>query len=1789
MPELQTLTTNERFQDLSADAKRIVIDRLSREDPVFQKLSPDAQKIVTQRLMQPPPSFVPVPEAGAAELFTEPGPIPAGTIPALPRPVPEAGMAEVFLEPPVTAVGRISGEALQAPVSLVEQSILFDFPPFKLPPPRPGQSDVSYKAELAVWTPVLLAIGGFDLGMRLLFAPVVALVTAGKQGLVELGVSQKDADSLERDLFTGLLVRWGLMPRAPVGARIAPIRGRFEATRNLRVKLEAASTPEGMQALLDEVFAVENKLSKVKEIRAKLAKQSPEKAAAFEEAFRFRATQGFAEGQRNIQQAARGEPTIEPPTGQVPAVRAQEALPTPTPVAQVPPGEAIAPKPTPRPPISPTKIVQPPPPPLPEVPPAPPPIKAAQVRTVAGSTLKHFTTRESKAALEAGDPFDPKRLPQHGTGARDRGPKIERFAGPNRIYLSLDDPTWSEAFRDKGVGEVVEAFQQPDSVMQDPKNLTYYDYDKQKWMVAIGAQERTPLVPVEFIISRDARVLTIDSLEALQQATNQVRTLSGKRLLWDQHEFWDALALRYDAVEIVNVKRAINLTDNKFFKAAHGDQVIVLNKEVATVVRPPPAPAQAEAFPIEREIPRGKIRPEVDLGAEGTPLFEPPPAEQITIEEAQAFERGAVAEVRTEMGAGLVAFIKEQGGIRPTGTSPSVVKEISQRQPGIMRKAASMAMDQMAEFLRREHPRFGVETTAGLEEALRSRLPGREPAVVEGRIPQAESPAHPLYRPPVTVEGKRIVDSKRDLVLKLQDAAGVPIRVGRFRKGGALGIWKRKPQVIRIKSAADITTAAHEVGHFLHDEKVIDTKGFGESLKELGKQFKGNPLREGVAEFVSLYVSDPTLANSAVPGFMVRFESKLEQEWPEILASLQDIRELLKKFRESPLEARVATTIAQRERGSHLTLKTFRQWATRLYAGVFDDTHFIKKIEEAAFQGRPIPADQSPYILARLTRGVSGVGDVFVQDGPIDWKTLTVSKKIPGLLKIIEPIWKQRTDFETYVVLRRARELLNSDVRRLQQAGRRLTEMWETKPLEIEGAILRLQKNEGFREAADMIQKWNDALLDYVAASGRYSPEVIETIKRFHRNYVPLYRIFEELPDNLTGPPIAGERLADLPSPIKLLKGSTRNIESPIESLIRNAYAMTTVANKNEVSALMATLAEQTKGLGVWMEKLPVRIKPTMFQLAEIKSTLQDAGFDVENAELETLATVFRPMRVPERNVITIYRKGTPELWQVDPAIYRAMLNLERFTLPAWAKFLRLPARVFRLGVTLTPEFQMRNMIRDQMTAMIQGRAIPFAGFVQGLFEQMGRGEDFIRWKASGGAIFGNLALDTDALANRLERVMKQKGLKDFIDPRNPAQIGRSLLEVLASATELSESPTRIGVFKREMRKPRPEDITERAKVLRAAFESREASLDFGRRGGGILAWTQTTAFMNPWLQGLDKVARVIKNNPGKSSAFAATMILTTYYLYQHNKKQPAYDSVPGWKKDTGWVYCPEGGGACKWLPGAFEWHIIFSAIPRRIFEWMDEDNPEAFDKLLETTTRGVGNNVIPTIFQPWIENFGNYDPFFERPIIPRGLEEVTPAEQFTPHTSELAKRIGRMLEYPPAKIDNLIQGYTGGLGRTVVQGLDGLLREEDIGERPEGGITTWPGVRVFFIRVPSLSGEVVQDFFRFRERAREAVLTRNRMIKEGRDHAAFDIEHAWEIAIHSTFEKQARRFSTLRKGLLKIDRDPNLTGDQKRKAIDQITLWMIQQSKEKVEAAKELKKFLDEQRDILFQRLGGG
>lgn len=1053
---------------------------------------------------------------------------------------------------------------------------------------------------------------------------------------------------------------------------------------------------------------------------------------------------------------------------------------------------------------------------------------------------------------------------------------------------------------------------------------------------------------------------------------------------------------------------------------------------------------------------------------------------------------------------------------------------------------------------------------------------------------QTEDATQPNYRPARTAQERTELEDKRRLILALDQAFDVPIRVGRVNIPGARGIFKVQPEVIRLRSASNLATAAHEIGHFLRKRDLIDPAGYEDQLEALAANLRGEPLEEGIAEFVRLYVVAPAVLGERMPGLVERFEASMQAAWPEGLAALRDTRERYAAWRASPLRARVASTIDrhQKARGWHLTTRDFGRWWDRLYAAVVDDLHPIKALERAV--GSVLPTDRSPYMLARLARGVGGVGDVFMRYGAVDFNTLRLREGVQPFRDIIQPVWKDRTDFETYLVLRRAAELVSSEQERLARAGRRLLELWEVSDQDVGAEIEALDRQyPAFETAAEELRKWNDALLDYIAASGRYDAGTIAAIKRLHENYVPLYRVFEELPEDLGGLP-GGRRLANLPSPLKRLQGSTRRIISPLESFVRNAYAITSVANRNEVSAQLADLMTRTEGFGRLMEAVPPRVRGTSFVLSEIEDALRAAGIDLteEGIDLERVATVFRPIYHPEKNHLIIYRNGQPQVWYVDPGIYKAMLALDRVTLGWMGQVLRIPARIFRAGIIFTPTFQIRNFLRDQQTAAIQGKAVPFVGYVKGLMELFGAGEHYQRWLAAGGSIFANMALDRPHLEQTLQRVMGgQASLTGMLDPRNLKETGRSLAHVMAKLTEASESPTRIGVFRRELEQLRPEDAASarpaRAQALRAAFESREASLDFARRGGAIRAWTMVTAFMNPWLQGLDKLARTVKEHPSKVAIVGAAMIAVEFLLHEWNKRQPCYQHVPAWQRDIFWILAlpseiPGTGISCVRLPRPFEYGVLFGAIPRRLFEVLDEQDPDWGDRLLETTLRGFGHEMLPTALVSLVENYSNWDRFRDRPIVSRGLEAVAPSEQFNPRTTEVAKRLGRIFEYSPAKIDNLIHGYFGTLGSDLTSAVDALFAEQDYGEPPTKPVADWPIIRAFVSRHPNIQADPLERFYEYRERGLEAKRTRDKLKREGATAErleAWDRSHAWELWLYPAFERQARRFSDWRHHLIQIERDPSLSGDKKREALDRAVGDMVTRARELVEGALETRR----------------
>ena len=1072
---------------------------------------------------------------------------------------------------------------------------------------------------------------------------------------------------------------------------------------------------------------------------------------------------------------------------------------------------------------------------------------------------------------------------------------------------------------------------------------------------------------------------------------------------------------------------------------------------------------------------------------------------------------------------------------------------------------------------------------------VRGRVEGQQPAPAASPTPQTTDPTAPGFQIPRTATERQDLLDKRQIIRQLDAAFGVPIRVGRFHKPGARGIYKVDPEVIRLRRASMLGTAAHELGHHLQKKRLIDATGYEDQLRALGGPLTGDPLKEGISEFIRLYVEDPAAAVAATgQPFVDRFEQQLHGAWPEALAALLHGREQYATFKAASAEDRIVATIDQspRTRGWHLLRDmTEGDFWHKLYTVVFDDLHPIKQLEQALAEGRTLSADESAYVMARLTRGSGGVVEVFLEQGPVDWNTLRPVPGIPAFRDIIRPIWPHRTQFEGYLVARRAQEFLDSTEERLRTAGQQLLGMWELDRAGLDAALDRMdQARPEFLEAAQGLQRWNDALLDYVAASGRYGAETIERIKELHRNYAPLYRVFEELPDDIARP-AATTKLADLPSPVKTIRGSERRIVSPLEGFMRNAQAMISVANANEVGNLMVDLVDRAEAYGKLIMGVPPRMAATKFELEEIRTALEAAGLEVEEADLQTVATVFRPVNRREPNIITLYRDGKAQRYLIDPWLYRAMTGLDRGTAHVVLRFAAVPAAVFRAGVILSPVFQIRNFLRDQMTVAIQSRAgVPFLGYAKALIDQVGGGSDITeRWKAAGGAIFSNMALDRVSLERTLQDTMEGKPTKlmRMINPLHPWEAYKQWIKMAYWFTELSEAPTRIGVFKRALERPLPEDVTPRARGLRAAYESREASLDF-RRGGLIRAMglTQTVAFLGPNIQGWDKFVRTWRDNPRRALVAAAIMIAIEYLLHEWNKTQPAYDNVPAWRRDIFYnVAVPENvpgiGGSVLSVPGPFEWKLFYSALPRRLFEWLDDTAPELMADLWETLERGLGMNPIPTIVRPMLETAMNWDLFRGRPIEPRGMEDIGAEERVGRRTSEVAKRVGALLEYSPLKIDHLIRGYTGTVGADLTQALDGFLREEDWGESPTPTLADRPVLRGFIGRVPNLDADVIERFYHYHQRATEAKRTHDRIVRQHRDPSEWDRRHAWELALYPTLDRQARRFSEARRRLIDIERDPSLSGEAKREQLDQIAERMVEAAQQRVRGAHELRREL--------------
>jgi diguanylate cyclase (GGDEF)-like protein len=584
----------------------------------------------------------------------------------------------------------------------------------------------------------------------------------------------------------------------------------------------------------------------------------------------------------------------------------------------------------------------------------------------------------------------------------------------------------------------------------------------------------------------------------------------------------------------------------------------------------------------------------------------------------------------------------------------------------------------------------------------------------------------------------------------------------------------------------------------------------------------------------------------------------------------------------------------------------------------------------------------------------------------------------------------------------------------------------------------------------------------------------------------------------------------------------------------------------------------------------------------------------------------------------TILREGKPEFYQVkDDRLFDVLEGLHNMSnMSALARFLHLPAMVLKMGATqLNPEFFIPNFIRDTFQALTMSergmkdlprdvgarlrgaRAAIMSGELADLVGVSGikrnaADAETIRLARESGAFFAG-EFD-EYLNNKTGRVdfdgmfAPKSIIRKFWGKPWRGQAVKDLLKLgpVARINNQIEMATRLGEFRAVLEANRRRGVGEREAIAAAGQAASDVTLDWTRGGTLSRDVNFVSAFFNAAMLGTDKLARFIKQNPTKAATAIFTYIMApsiaTHFL---NRDDEQYWQLPYQERDRHW-HIPTGldeKGQQHWIKVPKPYGVgLFGTAVQRSLARLDGIDPVSGKKggdpralqglhrslVEELTPLTLTKDNIPLInivgLQPLLEVAANHSFHFDEPII-RPWEAGLPYdEQGADRASRLAVALGQAMDYPPRKIDYLVRGFTGGLGRTVTQSvidpmIGAVAPDTRVAPNDPIGPEDWLVVRRFIEGEAKTDAEVVTRFFEQWEQVERRHRGLGARKASGQDTSAYADAHQAEIELYKAMQPYRAEISDRFAELRRLYRDRDIPADQLeaqiRDQIDQIQL----------------------------------
>jgi hypothetical protein len=765
------------------------------------------------------------------------------------------------------------------------------------------------------------------------------------------------------------------------------------------------------------------------------------------------------------------------------------------------------------------------------------------------------------------------------------------------------------------------------------------------------------------------------------------------------------------------------------------------------------------------------------------------------------------------------------------------------------------------------------------------------------------------------------------------------------------------------------------------------------------------------------------------------------------------------------------------------------------------------------------------------------------------------SKEGPSLKKLAEILGKAnwgnaegvRNAYSLYRISKRAKRV------GLSKLGFKKEEVTDKMLKDVDAAVAaNKQLADAFKEADVVYDQYNKNLMNLLVQTGRMSEKVADELTKYN-DYIPFYRqeangdVYLEIGG---APRIQVGNLKDQPY-LNELVGSDERIVDIYQGALQNTNMVMDMALRN-----LAT-------------------RNTAYSLGKM-------GF-LEKGKNKDGIGIRKGFGETKNNVIRFYVQPIDEkddgkrhvILKEDVAGVPAQFIIEGLagvntSVPTLISMMGAPARLLRSWVTRSPVYAARQVVRDPFIA-VMANGVDVGGALKS-FKIMGQAitgkpvEDEIgRLGLIGSNVF--TGTNEDAQKIMLQITSGKKGWESFL----------AKADMLALQGDAATRTASFNNFRKQ-------GLSEMEAII-ATYEL----MPFTQRGTSSSLYLLSTMvpFMNAQIQGLNVLYKAFTGKSTfqeklkiKEKLWQRGMLLfgmsMAYALLM--SEDEAYQNANDDERLNNWfVYVPGIDEPVR-VPIPFELGIVFKALPETIVNVArgDRTAAEAIKGLgkMVGNAAPIGPSSIPQAVKAPFEVMMDYSFFTQRSIVGDRLKDVDPSERFNANTSEIAKFIGKgtgqipiLGEYlSPVQIEYLVRGYTGSLPLAVAS-LTNPLFGSEAGEKPTARASDLPVVGSLF--QPKDAGGLINRAYKDMESVNKAKGTYNKMIDEGRDKEAdaYADRFADLLDLAPLAGDFRSRMGQLAKEEREIKADPNLSGPEKRRQLDEIRQERIERAKDFISA----------------------